>query len=103
MMIAQWVSNSRARLSLEANYLLLLQAVLTFLPAGEKNTSCICLAAPFGYYISTEKEVSVCGRVASIRFSGYTYALIFSFVSLQRILLTFGIETYVTFQNFSPV
>jgi hypothetical protein len=37
MMIAQWVSSSRARLSLEANYLLLLQAVLTFLPEGEKK------------------------------------------------------------------
>jgi len=37
MMIAQWVSSSRARLSLEANYLLLLQAVLTSLPAVEKK------------------------------------------------------------------
>ena len=72
MMIAQWVSSSRARLSLEANYLLLLHAVLTFMPTGEKKTLCFCLAAPFGYYISTEKEVSVCDRVASVCFSVYT-------------------------------
>jgi len=37
MMIAQWVSSSRARLFLEANYLLLLLAVLTFLPAVKKK------------------------------------------------------------------
>jgi hypothetical protein len=42
MMIAQWVSSSRARLSLEAN--LLLQAVLNFLPAWErqKNFTRLC-------------------------------------------------------------
>jgi hypothetical protein len=37
MMIARWVSNSRALLSLEANYLLLLQAVLTSLPERERE------------------------------------------------------------------
>jgi len=69
MMIAQWVSSSKARLFLEANYLLLLQAVLTFLPAvKKKKTLFVCLAAPFGYYISTEKEVSLCVRIASVCF-----------------------------------
>jgi len=66
MMIAQWVSSSRARLSLGANCLLLLQAVLTSLAAGEKKSLCVGLAAPFGYYTSTEKAVSVCRRVASV-------------------------------------
>jgi hypothetical protein len=40
MMIAQWVSSSRALSFLETNYLLLLQAVLTFLL--KKKALCVC-------------------------------------------------------------
>jgi len=71
-MIAQWVSSSRERLSLEANYFLLLQAVLTFLAAGEKKSLCFCLVSPFGYYTKAEKEESACGRFAALCFSDYT-------------------------------
>jgi hypothetical protein len=98
-MIAQWVSSSRARLSLEANYLLLLQAVLTSLPAveKEKKTLCVYLAAPFGHYFSTEKKVSVCGRVTSVCFFPLPLSPYFQFNKLKTDFLTFGIETYVEY------
>lgn len=98
MMIAQWVSSSRARLSLEANYLLLLQAVLTSLPAVKKKKNvCVCLAAPFGHYFSTEKKVSVWGRVTSVCFFPLPLSPYFQFNKLTTDFLTFGIETYVEY------
>jgi hypothetical protein len=59
MMIAQWVSGSKARLSVEANYLLLLQAVLTFLSAAEGE---IYASVLLHHLVHKHREGSKCMR-----------------------------------------